>query len=346
MSQKNSKTTPRSSQVAHFKRNSVNNGRQILPLLLSATLGLIAAIVIFQSLAVGEFGSAGSEQNALSGSTSNSVNARSTYTSSPAHNGKCSSGQVVDNDNACLNLPTGTHSLIFDDEFTTTSVDTARWTVLNIHGDSNNNEQQCYIPQNVTENGGILEELLEVEHVSCPADTADGDFGAMTAAYSSGAIESKSFRFEYGTIEARIKFAGGSGSWPAFWLLGATCQLPNYLTANGCKWPNPGSEEIDIAEFQHNKIINEQVHTSNGSPGCTALPSNPATNWHVYSLTWHQDKLIYQIDGQTTCTISTSVPAEDMFIIVNTSAGGYGGGTINNTTLPQSTQVDFIRVFQ
>jgi beta-glucanase (GH16 family) len=53
----------------------------------------------------------------------------------------------------------------------------------------------------------------------------------------SGRINSKGkLEIQYGYIEALIKFTGGKGIWPAFWLLG-----------NNGTWPSCG--EIDIMEW-------------------------------------------------------------------------------------------------
>lgn len=56
---------------------------------------------------------------------------------------------------------------------------------------------------------------------------------------------------------------------------------------------------------------------------------------------------IWEIDGATTCTIQQSyVPSTPMFVIINTAIGGVGGGTVDNSTLPQAMSVDYVKVTQ
>jgi beta-glucanase (GH16 family) len=135
---------------------------------------------------------------------------------------------------------------------------------------------------------------------------------------------------------------------PALWLLGADCQQSNISSADNigtCNWPNPGSDEIDIAEITggHTSGVNEQIHSSLGNPGCGAQVSDVSQNYHTYSLTWAPDQLTFQIDGATTCQLTKAVPSHPMFLMINTALGGQGG-SVDPGTLPQTTSVDYVRV--
>jgi beta-glucanase (GH16 family) len=226
----------------------------------------------------------------------------------------------------------------FDDEFDGSTLSSA-WTAPNGPGDQSNNEQECFSPQNVTVTGGLLGEEAQVG--SLPGDSCG---------YLSGAVQMTSFSFTYGTVSVRAKMAGGIGTWPAIWLLGSDCQSPNWLQ-NNCAWPAPGSNEIDIAEIlqSNHTHVNEQVHTENSSgawenPGCTASTSDVSQNWHTYTLIWAPGSLSFQIDGVQTCHVTSYVPTTPMFVIINTAVGGNGGGTVKNSTLPQTTEIDYVRV--
>lgn len=226
---------------------------------------------------------------------------------------------------------------VFDDEFNGTAVDTSLWTVANEHGDTSNGEPECYFPANVSESGGYLHETVKAQSAACP----DGG----TVSYVSGAVQMKTFNFLYGTVEFRVQFAGGTGPWPAVWLLGADCQQPTWLS-NNCPWPNPGSDEIDIAEVLGSRhgTVNEEIHSSLGSPGCGPVVSPPVDQaFHVYRLVWKAGSLTFLIDGTTFCTLTQAVPSHPMFLIMNLAVGG-AGGTIDDTTLPQTTLIDYVRV--
>jgi len=235
---------------------------------------------------------------------------------------------------------------MFDDEFPGSTLSSA-WTAVAGPGDPSNSEQECYSPQNVTVAGGVLQELAEVGSISncyCPP------WSTTTCRYISGAVQWTSLSFTYGTVSVRAKLSGGKGTWPAIWLLGTNCQSPTWLQ-NNCPWPAPGSDEIDIAEILQSNLtaVNEQIHTESPSgawesPGCTAPASDVSQNWHVYTLVWAPGSMTWEIDGVQTCHITSYVPTTPMFMIIDTALGGVGGGTVKNSTLPQTTQIDYVRV--
>jgi Glycosyl hydrolases family 16 len=226
----------------------------------------------------------------------------------------------------------GGTNVVFADNFSGNSVDTSKWLVQN-GGRGGNGEMQCYSAANTTAGGGVLTETAKVD-ASC-----------NNGGYSSGAIQSH-FTFTYGTVSVRARMAGGIGPWPAIWLLGHNCQ-PWRLSPNGCQppWPQPGSDEIDFGEIlnsNHNAVW-QQVHMSSGSPGCYPSASDVSQNWHTYTLVWVPGKLTWKIDGSTTCTDTSAVPSQAMFLIINTAVGG-SGGTPNNGTLPQKTTISSVTI--
>jgi len=232
-------------------------------------------------------------------------------------------------------VPVGTS---FADQFNGTTLDTTQWTAMNRPGDLSNAEQGCYKPSNVSESGGMLNILTKTDN-SCAGYN-----------YTSGMIQPTNFHFLYGTVRFRAKFAGGTGTWPAVWLLGANCQASNIISAAEstppCNWPQPGSDEVDIAEIvgANKGNVNEFVFMSAGNGGCATTPTDTSVNFHVYDLIWTPGHLTWKIDGVTTCTDTVHVPNTPMFPIINTAVGGAGGGTINPATLPQTTSVDYITI--
>jgi beta-glucanase (GH16 family) len=226
---------------------------------------------------------------------------------------------------------------MFDEQFNGASLDTTKWTAMNRPGDASNAEIGCYKPSNVTQSAGSLV-------IRTAADTSCSGFN-----YTSGMIQTKSFAFTYGTVEFRAKFAGGAGPWPAVWMLGANCQVSNVTSANNtppCNWPQPGSDEIDIAEIvAGNKgNVNEFVFMGNGTGGCSTTTTDTSLNWHTYQLIWAPGHLTWKIDGATTCTETAHVPSTPMFLIINTAVGGAGGGAVNPSTLPQFSNIDYLTV--
>ena len=67
---------------------------------------------------------------------------------------------------------------------------------MNRPGDASNSEIGCYKPSNVTQADGLLV-------IRTASDTSCAGYS-----YTSGMIQTKSFKFTYGTVEFRAKFRG------------------------------------------------------------------------------------------------------------------------------------------
>lgn len=215
--------------------------------------------------------------------------------------------------------------------------DPSKWIVWNAKAGLNG-QQECYATPNVNVTGGNLTILTTATTTTC---------GTSSASYGSGALYSNPFSFTFGTVEFSAKMPGGTGPWPAIWMLGTNCRLTNPLVYNGCSsWPAAGSDEIDITEILGSNLtsVNQQVHTTGGSPGCTASTSNVSAGFHTYAFAWNSSSEKWYIDGALTCTITTNISTTAKFLIINTAVGGCCGGTPNNATFPQTMSVAYIRV--
>jgi len=274
-----------------------------------------------------------------------------TYTITPSSTtatfSPTSQSATISNANAAVSFTaTATANVIFYDDFTGTALSSA-WVALDRHGDYSNNELQCYLPANVTVSDSYLTILSEVQTETC----GDSDHTPATWNYTSGMVQWNTFNFTYGTVEYRAKMAGGQGTWPAIWMLGANCQTSNISSADNtgaCNWPQPGSDEIDITEIKGGALKTVWQNVISGSSGfqtCTPTTTDVSQNWHVYDLIWAAGSLIWEIDGVQTCKFTSSIPSHPMFLMINTAMGG-AGGNVNNGTLPQTLQVDYVKVTQ
>ena len=282
-----------------------------------------------------------------SGNYSFSGLANGTYKMTPSKTGyiftPATQSVVVNGANATainFTAAAGSQTVLFYDDFTSGTL-SADWTILNRPGDSSNNELECYTPNNVAIVGGVLQLTAQVDS-SCQGYN-----------YTSGTVQWTSFNYTYGTIEIRAKMAGGQGTWPALWFLGHNCQTTNITSADNvppCNWPALGSDEIDLVEIMKGSVTyyNPQVHSAGNSPECLIGPlADVSQNWHVYKTTWSAGQLVFNVDGGAqTCTISSNVPTTPMFLIMNVAVGGFGGGTVNNSTLPQTMSIDYVKVTQ
>ena len=204
-------------------------------------------------------------------------------------------------------------------------------------GDASNQELQCYRPANAAVTGGNLVTTTKVDG-SCSGHR-----------YTSAMVQWRQFAFTYGTLEFRARMAGGTGTWPAVWMLGSNCQQSNITTPDNvgtCHWPEPGSDEIDVTEVfgGSTTTVNQGLISTAGNDGCRPEVSDVSADWHTYQLVWAPGSLTWTIDGTTTCTVTSGVPSTPMFVMINTAVGGVGGGTVDDATLPQQNLIDYVRV--
>ncbi len=242
----------------------------------------------------------------------------------------------------------GDYSLVWSDEFNGTALDESVWGYNLGGGGWGNNELQYYTqrPENVRVKDGCLE-------IEARKETYENREYTSARIYSKG---KKSFL--YGKMEARIKFPGGVGTWPAFWMMGES---------GG--WPKCG--EIDIME--HVGYLDNRasfaLHTQekNGSNGrnwhATHFFDYPLSNdFHVYGVEWCQEEengkdcIHFLVDGEIYATVwETKIGDHDSwpfykphYFILNLAIGGNMGGKVDDSIFNQQRimYVDWVRVYQ
>ena len=227
-----------------------------------------------------------------------------------------------------------TYQQVWADEFNGTSVNTTNWQFENGGGGWGNNEKQYYQPANTTVANGILTITARKQAV-----------GGLP--YTSSRLKSEGLRnFQYGKIEARIKLPLGQGLWPAFWMLGS-----NIGTVG---WPKCG--EIDVMEqVNADSRTYGTVHWDNN--GYASFGANLATApnvYHVYSVEWTPSYIRWFMDGTKYNEINIANNAggtdefqKPFFLLLNLAvAGNWPGQTVDESKLPASMQVDYVRVSQ
>lgn len=186
--------------------------------------------------------------------------------------------------------------MVWSDEFTSSGIDSKKWThEVNCTG-GGNNEKQCYTDK--AENSFIENGVLNI--VALPA--------AATAEkpYTSARLVSRNKAdFKYGRFEMRAKLPSGQGSWPAFWMMPTDSVYGD--------WPRSG--EIDIMEAVNLKVkgadgvtesnVHGTLHYGKAWPNNTnsgknyMLPEgkNPADDFHTYAVEWQQGEIRWYVDN-------------------------------------------------
>lgn len=238
--------------------------------------------------------------------------------------------------------------LAWSDEFDGTSLNTNTWNYEIGNGDWGwgNGEKQYYT--NRTENVEVSNGTLKIKALKESYNGFD---------YTSGRITTKGKQeFKYGKIEARIKLPSFSGSWPAFWTLGA-----NHSSVG---WPRCG--ELDImeginAENNTYGAIHWNVESTdyngqgdNSASSAGKLPSDyERTEWHTYGIEWSENLIRWYVDdkvffSQSTVASSMSEFRQAHYIILNLAIGGtWPGYNIDESAFPNNSvmEVDYVRVY-
>ena len=242
----------------------------------------------------------------------------------------------------------GDYKLVWSDEFDGSALDETVWSYNTGGSGWGNNEKQYYTsrPENIRVQNGMLEIEARKEQYE-------------NNEYTSARIMSKNKKtFTYGKMAARIKFPGGKGTWPAFWMMG-----------NSGGWPNCG--EIDIIEHigSQDTRASFALHTvmKNGMKGNnwanTHFFDYPlSADFHTYGIEWAQEEKegkdvirFFVDDVQYAEVWEEQIDNNDywpfnkpFFFIINLAIGGNMGGTVDDAIFNQQRimYVDWVRVWQ
>lgn len=226
----------------------------------------------------------------------------------------------------CTAQQTKTDTVFFED-FNGKTLDRSKWNV-EVTGNTVNDEQQAYVDSasvlymvHGKEAEGAKNGALVIKAIYHPGYTSKEQ---KKYDFISGRINTRDkMEFTYGSASARMKIASGAGFWPAFWALGKG------------KWPDCG--EIDMMETVGDGAwVSNALHGPNYF-GDTPLvyrylfPSNTNVDqWHVYSLDWTPDKIVFKTDGKVTYTVTRAMVEHygrwafdnPKFLILNFALGG------------------------
>jgi beta-glucanase (GH16 family) len=237
---------------------------------------------------------------------------------------------------------------VFADEFNGTAVDTNKWEIQTGDGCNyglcgwGNNELQSYQAANATVANGMLTITAKKQRVGSKSYTSAR---LRTLNRPAGG------QWTHGRFEARIKIPNGHGMWPAFWM------LPN----TSVSWPTSG--EIDIQEATGQKSMYQLGSIHYGSSSSNAQfqtsqilkqPDTWASDFHVYAVEWSANRISWYVDDLLYATKTPSDlanPADwtfenyQYYLILNLAVGGNLGGTVDDSVLPQTMLVDYVRVY-
>lgn len=206
-----------------------------------------------------------------------------------------------------------------------------------------NHELQTYV-NGKSPSGRRVTEIDEgVLRINC--------FKENNRVYSGRVYAKPSQGWKYGYIEASIRLPKGRGTWPAFWM----------MPVNFRSWPADG--EIDIMEEvgYHPNYVSSSLHAnahvhSNGTQVTKEVYCPGAEGeFHTYAIEWTPDYITTFVDGKLLLHYDNRGLGRDdwpydapFYVILNLAWGGDWGGAqgVDESKLPVSMEVDYVRVFQ
>lgn len=240
-------------------------------------------------------------------------------------------------------------TLAWADEFTSSTIDEAKWNFQVLPAGTFNDEWQRYTDSN--ENAFIENDCLVIRAIH------NSDSHGMDQYTSARMNTAHKYNFKYGKIAARLKLPDTGGIWPAFWMLGAN------IDENGgdTSWPQSG--EIDILELYGSKdpsVIEGNAHYANsankhammGAVSYKLKQGRFSDAFHIFELEWDEKKLDWLVDGETFASMPIASEEfsefhKEFFILLNVAVGGTWAGRPNaKSQFPQQMYVDWVRVYQ
>ncbi len=237
------------------------------------------------------------------------------------------------------------YTLVWNDEFDGTSVNTNNWVFETGNGCPNlcgwgNSELQYYRQENTWVEDGIL--TIEARRENF-----------LGSSFTSARMKTQGKRsYKYGRVDIRALLPKGQGIWPALWAMG------NNITNVG--WPACG--EIDIMEMiggsDRENRVHGTLHWDNNGQHASAgnyytLQSGTfADEYHVFTIIWDETQIRWFVNDVQYNVINITPGHmtefhQEFFFLFNVAVGGNWPGNPDTTTIfPQQMKVDYIRLFQ
>ena len=235
--------------------------------------------------------------------------------------------------------------LQWSDEFNDTKLDKKVWNIETGNGQGGwgcgQMDYSTGRKKNIEESDGSLKIRIHKE-----------DYDGFN--YTSGRINSRNkFYAKYGKIECRLKIPGGKGIGSSYWM------MPQFDKYGG--WPKSG--EIDIMETNgdepctnYGTVHYEQWDSHQFFGKKIIIPESGSliTEYHKYGIIWDEKSLSWYLDDSIynhidlTKSIDNRFPFNEAFyVILSVGVGSnFSGKIIDDKMLPQSLEIDYLRVYK
>ena len=157
--------------------------------------------------------------------------------------------------------------------------------------------------------------------------------------------------YQYGYFEARMKWTGAKGSWPAFWLY----SYQHSIDTDQCAHQ---AGEIDVMEGQgvEPNVFYGTVHSNTN--GCSPSDQQNGNNWqpvaanlttgfHTYGALWTSTSVTWYLDDKKIMSAPTyATDNQPMYLLLQMWIGGWSPDPDSTTPNYLHTEVDWVHVWQ
>jgi beta-glucanase (GH16 family) len=162
----------------------------------------------------------------------------------------------------------------------------------------------------------------------------------------------KSFSFRYGVASARIKMHKLQGQHASFWMQpvgenqpGSAGHEIDVIEYFGDKHPQGGLTSF-IHWYKGKRLIKTGSWIRDSKSFLQKKSDNWSKNYHVFSVQWTPNVIIFYIDGKETWRTSARVSKAQQYLILSLLASDYEALEMSDKKLPQHMYVDWVRVWE
>jgi chitodextrinase len=231
------------------------------------------------------------------------------------------------------------YHLAFDDEFST--LDRSTWDDHIWYDDAPSSSWTGF--QQVDSNG--------ILHLRTGRDFLYSGCSSNCYPINTITTQSSGKTFLYGYFEAKMKWSGGHGAWPGFWLY-------SYKHATDTNQCTTQAGEIDVMEGQGSEpdVFYGTVHSNTN--GCSPADQQNGNNWqpvgvdltagyHTYGVLWTSTAVSWYLDDKLVMSAPTyTTDNQPMFLLLQMWSGGWTYDPDSSTPDTIETDVDYVHVWQ
>ena len=239
----------------------------------------------------------------------------------------------------------------FQDEFNGNGVDSTKWdqckTITNQCAALENAQLMgWYKSSNAQVSGGTLKMLTTKETKTICFGCGLAGWQPVTRTYTYASVFMQTnlhFTTQYGFVEIRSKMPqSSSGLWPVHMM------LPYVSPSGTLKWP----PELDILEYfgyqplwSWHTLHFTSATAFNDTDGRQYQHSSPLREaFHNYAVNWTPQEIIWYVDGMEVHRTTRYQVADTMYLVLCVDVGGLAGTPVD-AQLPDTTEVDYVRIF-